>query len=199
VPDRAPGRLGYDGPGGAQIEAPEPRQPLRAEPAAGLLVGNDDQPDVRPGLRGRPRGVDDGRQAALHVGGAASDQSPVLHPRIELRAAEAGHDVVVAVEVQKRPAIADLGEDGVPARVAVAGVDHLVADRQRVHLRADALNALVVRGARRILGRNGDEVARKGNDRALTELGRVWGHAPTVARACRRGRRVSRITKRTGR
>jgi hypothetical protein len=143
---------------------------------------------ARARLGRRSGGVDDRRQTALHVGCAAADQSPILHTRVELCAAEGRHDVVVAVEVEKRPAIADLGEDGMPACIAVAGLDHLVADRQRIELHADALNALVVRGARRVLRGDGDEIAGKRNDRVLGELGRAWAQGPTVPRPISPGR-----------
>ena len=65
----------------------------------------------------------------------------------------------MTVQVQQRPAVADHREYRLAARLLVAGLDQLVADRQRVQLGADALDALVIGGARRILRGNRDQVA----------------------------------------
>ena len=181
VPDRAPGWLGDDRPDRAHVEAAERREALRAKPAAGLLVRNDDESDPRTGLGGGAGAVDDRRQAALHVGGAPTDEASVLDARLELCSAEGGDDVVVAVQVQKRPAIADAGDDRLPVRLVVAGLDQLVGDRQRVELGADALDAGVVGRARWVLRRNGDEIAGEGDDRVLTKLSRPCSHEANVA------------------
>lgn len=154
---------------------PQPAHPvevMRPALAARFLVRHDAQADTTLERDvehlDQGRRVDHGRQAALHVGGPPAVQSSAPEAGMELRAALRRNHVVVAVEVERARPVAVEAEQVVAGAIREARrFHHLVREPEAIELRGDAVDALAVAVARRVLGGDADEVPAEGQDRFL--------------------------------
>ena len=194
VPDRPAGGLRGQHGDGVPAQQAGLGQVGGAALAAGLLIGHHTQPDPAP--ERRPGGleqvgrVDHRREPRLHVGGAASFQVAVPHPGLELVRALGGHHVVVAMEIQGRPALTEECEQVGPGVLREARHFHpLVGQAEPVQFQGDPVQAFPVGAPGRVFAGDPDQVLGEGQDglplpvQGLLQDGRpIHGTPPGLSR-----------------